>query len=38
MHMSKITKEMNNFEVSLIDADNVYKTTFKIELNKSVNI
>ena len=33
-----ITKEMNNFEVSLIDADNVYKTTFKIELNKSVNI
>ena len=33
-----ITKEMNNFEVSLIDADNVYKATFKIELNKSVNI
>ena len=33
-----ITKEMNNFEVSLIDADNVYKTTFKIELNKFVNI
>ena len=33
-----ITKEMNNFEVSLIDADNVYKTRFKIELNKSVNI
>ena len=33
-----ITKEMNNFEVSLIDEDNVYKTTFKIELNKSVNI
>ena len=33
-----ITKEMNEFEVSLIDADNVYKTTFKIELNKSVNI
>lgn len=33
-----ITKEMNDFEVSLIDANNVYKTTFKIELNKSVNI
>ena len=33
-----ITKEMNNFEVSLIDANNVYKTTFKIELSKSVNI
>ena len=33
-----ITKEMNNFEVSLIDTDNVYKTTFKIKLNKSVNI
>ena len=33
-----ITKEMNDFEVSLIDADNVYKTTFKIELNKSVNM
>ena len=33
-----ITKEMNNFEVSLIDGDNVYKTTFKIELNKFVNI
>ena len=33
-----ITKEMNDFEVSLIDADNVYKTTFIIELNKSVNI
>jgi predicted nuclease of restriction endonuclease-like (RecB) superfamily len=33
-----ITKEMNNFEVSLIDSNNVYKTTFKIELNKSANI
>ena len=27
---------MNNFEVLLIDVGNVYKTTFKIELNKSV--
>ena len=28
-----ITKEMNDFEVSLIDSDNVYKTTFKIKLS-----
>ena len=28
-----ITKEMNDFEVSLIYSDNVYKTTFKIKLS-----